>query len=133
MFRVYGKKKLERNRLILPKGVFHQVRKNPNAGFWNTFSTCAPPPIENQQKTIEGILLQVFKTMVAKKTQGTFSTLFVLSRKFSDFVPRVFNALRNFPTFLVLDFPQLLVLQERDLNFISMCNKVFKIPIWLFI
>ena len=42
-----------------------------------------------------------------KKTQGISSNLFVLDRGFSNFVPTASSALRNFPTFLALDFPQL--------------------------
>ena len=42
-----------------------------------------------------------------KRTQGISSNLFVLGREFSNFVPTASSALRNFPTFLALDSPQL--------------------------
>ena len=45
--------------------------------------------------------------MFTKKTQGISSKLFVLGRKFFNFVPRASSVLRNFPTFLALDFSQL--------------------------
>ena len=55
--------------------------------------------------------------MFTKKTQGISSNLFVLGRKFSNFVPRASSALRNFPTFLALDFSQLSDALRKRLNF----------------
>ena len=39
--------------------------------------------------------------------EGICSNIFALGLKFSDFVPKASSVLRNFPTFLALDFPQL--------------------------
>ena len=43
-------------------------------------------PIEKQEKTIEGILLHVFHTMVTKKTLGVSSNLFAPCRNFASFL-----------------------------------------------
>ena len=58
-------------------------------------------PIE-KLKTMEEILFPVFHTMFTKKTHGIYFNLYVLGRKFSDFVPKASSALRNFPTCFTL-------------------------------
>ena len=55
--------------------------------------------------------------MFTKKTQGISSNLFVLGRKFSNFVPRASSAFRNFPTFLALDFSHLSDALRKRLKF----------------
>ena len=55
--------------------------------------------------------------MVTKKTQVVFSNLFVLAQEISDLIPRIASALRSFPIFLNLDFPQLLDIQGKMLKF----------------
>ena len=49
--------------------------------------------------------------------QDVSSNLFVLSRKFSNFVLRLSSALGNFSTSLVLAFPQLLDALGKRLEF----------------
>ena len=46
--------------------------------------------------------------MVTKNTEGISSNSIVLFQKFADFIPRASSALRSFPTFLALDFSDLL-------------------------
>ena len=55
--------------------------------------------------------------MVTKKTKVVSSNLFVRAREISDLVPRITSALRSFPIFLNLDFPQLLDTQGKILKF----------------
>ena len=52
-----------------------------------------------------------------KKRQEISSNLFVLGRKFSNFVPGAFSALRNSPTFLALDVSQLSDALRKRLKF----------------
>ena len=55
--------------------------------------------------------------MFTKKTQGIFPNLFPLGRKFSNFVLRTSSTLRNFLTFLVLDFSQVSDALRKRLKF----------------
>ena len=55
--------------------------------------------------------------MVTEKTKVVSSNLFVRAREISDLVPRITSALRSFPIFLNLDFPQLLDTQGKMLKF----------------
>ena len=64
--------------------------------------------LKKKKKKIEEIFFHVLNTMVAKTMQGVSSNLFVICWKFSHFVPRNSNTLRNLPTFRALDFPKLL-------------------------
>ena len=64
--------------------------------------------------------------MFTKKTQGISSKLFVLGRKFSNFVPRASSVLRNFPTFLALDFSQLSDALRKRLKFHIIVRQGFK-------
>lgn len=64
--------------------------------------------LKKKKKKKEEILFHVLNTMVAKTMQGVSSSLFVICWKFSHFVPRTSNTLRNLPTFRALDFPKLL-------------------------
>ena len=57
-------------------------------------------------KKIEGTLYSVFDTILVKKMQGISIKLFVLGRKFPNFVPRASSTLRNFPMFFAIDFWQ---------------------------
>ena len=69
--------------------------------------------------------------MVTKKTKVVSSNLFVRAREISDLVPRITSALRSFPIFLNLDFPQLLDTQGKMLRFcINVQKKFIKIPKW---
>ena len=70
--------------------------------------------LENSRRYI---VFRVSYITFTKKTQGISSNLFVIGRKFSNFVPTVSRALRNFPTFLALDFPQLSDAQRQRLKF----------------
>ena len=74
-------------------------------------------PVKKQQKTIEGIFSHVLNVMVTKTTQIVSSNLFVPAREISDLSPRITSALRSFPIFLNIDFPQLLDIQEKMLKF----------------
>ena len=49
--------------------------------------------------------------------QGISSNLLAVGRKFSSFVPRASSTLRNFPTFLALDFSQLSDALTKRLKF----------------
>ena len=69
------------------------------------------------------ILLHVLNTMVTKKTQVVSSNLIALAREISDLIPRAARALRNFPIFLNLDFPQLLDSQRNMLKFLINVEK----------
>ena len=61
-----------------------------------------------KKKTIEGILFHVFNEMVTRIKSRSFSNLFVLCWKLSDLFHKVSTALRRFPIFIALDFPELL-------------------------
>ena len=89
-------------------------------------------PVEKQQKTTGGILFHVFNKMVTKKTQVVFSNLFVLAREISDLIPGITSALRSFPIFFNLDFPQLFDRYPRkDVEISYQCTKRFnKTPDW---
>ena len=69
------------------------------------------------------ILFHVLNTMVTKKTQVVSSNLIALAREISDLIPRTARALRNFPIFLNLDFPQLLDSQRNMLKFLINVEK----------
>ena len=88
-------------------------------------------PIKKQQKTIEGIFSHGLNVMVTKVTQIVSFNLFVPAREISDLIPRITSALRSFPIFLNIDFPQLLDIQEKMLKFhINVQKRFKKTPEW---
>ena len=58
--------------------------------------------------------------------EGICSNIFALGLKFSDFVPKASSVLRNFPTFLALDFPQLSDVLRKRVKFHINLWKVLK-------
>ena len=98
--REFWKKTLEQNGLMLPWGVFHEVYAKTNVGFGrsshlvHTFTLLATfsPHVRCVRR---GILFSVFHIMFTKKTEGISSKLFVLGRKFFDFVTWRSSTLRN--------------------------------------
>ena len=70
--------------------------------------------LENNRRNI---VFRVSYITSTKKTQGISSNLFVLGRKFSNFVPTASSALRNSLTFLALDFPRLSDALRKRLKF----------------
>ena len=74
-------------------------------------------------------MFHVLAVMVTKKTQVVISSnLFALAQQISDLIPRIVGALRSFPIFLNLDFPQLLDSQGKVLKFrINVQREIAKI------
>ena len=72
------------------------------------------------------MLFHVFNIMVTKKIQVVSSNLFVFAREISDFIPWITSALRGFPIFLNLGFPQLFDRYPRkDVEISYQCTKRF--------
>ena len=81
--------------------------------------------MKNYLKT-KGILFSVFYIMFREKMQGISSKLFVLGRKFSNFVPRASSTLRNFPVFFALKIWQLSDGLRKSLKFHINVQQGFK-------